>query len=314
MIERLDDFRLFVLIVERGSLSAAARALDMTPGAVSLRLAALERSVEAQLLRRTTRSVQLTEAGSRFYGTARNVLGAVDDLRQSLAGEDAGALKGAIRVTAPWDIGRNHVAPAIDHFLAEHPSVSISLMLSDSMLDLNDLGVDIAIRYGRLPDSTLQLRRVSTNRRLPVASPAYLAKAGRPARPTDLLAHNCIVLLRGSGRFDSWPFTVDGVVTPLRISGDRDANDGDLVRRWAVEGKGIVLKAAWDLALDIEQGRLEPLLVEFCPADVDLQIVLPPARQRPRRVKMLADHLTAMLRRLDRRLARIGLPPAQSSR
>ncbi len=306
MIERVDDFRLFVLIVERGSLTAAARAVDLSPGAVSLRLSALERAVAAQLLRRTTRRVQLTEAGSVFYQTARRVLGEVDDLHQALGGED-GALKGAIRVTAPWDIGRNHVRPALDGFLAEHPSVSVSLMLSDTTLDLDDVGVDIAIRYGRLPDSRLQLRRISTNRRLPVASPAYLARAGRPSKPTDLLAHNCIALLRGAGRFDLWPFVVDGAPSPLKVSGDRDANDGDLLRQWAVEGKGIVLKSAWDVALDVEEGRLVALLVDYCPADVDLQIVLPPARQRSKRVKALADHLAAMLRRLDRRLARIGL-------
>ncbi len=312
MIDRLDDFRLFVAIVERGSLTAAAQTLALSPGAVSLRLTALERATETQLLRRTTRRLQLTEAGDRFYETARRVLGEIDDLCESLA-QDRGTLKGPVRVTAPLDLGRNHVAPALDSFIAAHAGVSASLMLSDTTLDLNQAGIDIAIRYGRLPDSGLQLRRTATNRRVPVAAPAYLDRVGRPAKPNDLLAMNCMALLRGGGRFDLWPFVSDGVVTTLKVFGDRAVNDGDLLRRWAIAGKGVVLKSAWDVAGDIEEGLLEPLLVDACPADVDLQIVLPAARQRPRRVGALIGHLTAMLRGLDARLRRIGLAPSATS-
>jgi LysR family transcriptional regulator, transcriptional activator for dmlA len=309
MIERLDDLKLFVLIVERGSLTAAAREFGVSQGAVSLRLAALESALKTQLLRRTTRRMQLTEAGDHFYQTARRVLSEIDDLQQSIVG-DRGTLKGPIRVTAPWDIGRNHVAPSINDFVDANPGLTISLMLSDTMLDLNESGVDLAIRYGRLPDSGLQLRRISTNRRVPVASPAYLDRVGRPAKPKDLLAHNCLALLRGTGRFDLWPFVLNGASVQLKVSGDRDANDGDLLRRWAIEGKGVVLKSAWDVALDIEQRLLEPLLLEYCPLDVDLQIVLPAARSRPKRIAALSDHLTAMLRAVDKRLERIGLKSA----
>ncbi|WP_309643603.1 LysR family transcriptional regulator [Phenylobacterium sp.] len=306
MLDRLSDLRLLVLIVDRGSLTLAAREMGLSPGAVSLRLSALERSMGTSLLRRTTRRLQLTEAGDQFYETARRVLAQVDDLHEQICGEQGG-LKGAVRVSAPQDLGRSHLAAAIDEFLARNPAVSVSLMLSDTALDLTESGVDIAVRYGRLPDSGLALRRIATHRRFPVASPAYLDRLGRPARPNALVGHNCMTLLRAGGRFDLWPFQVDGAAITVKVSGDRDANDGDLLRRWALEGRGVALKSAWDVADDIAAGRLEPLLTAFCPHDVDLQLVFPPGRGRPRRVTALADHLTVFLRGLDERLNELGL-------
>lgn len=306
MIERFADLQLFVLIVERGSLTAAARELGLSPGAVSLRLTGLEKTTEAQLLRRSTRRLQLTEAGDQFYRTAKSVLGEMDDLRAAISG-DKGALKGQVRMSAPLDLGRNYVATAVDHFIRDHPGLTVSLMFSDTMLDMNEAGIDLAIRYGRLADSALQIRRISTNRRLPVASPAYLDRAGRPQKPEDLLGHNCVALLRGGGRFDLWPFIVDGKPMTVKVTGDRDANDGDLLRRWALEGKGVALKSAWDVADDLQHGRLEALLVPYCPMDVDLQIVMPPMKRRPRRVTALADYTVAQLRRLDRCLNEVGI-------
>lgn len=307
MIERLADLRLFVLIVDRGSLTAAAQALGLTPGAVSLRLSELERQANAQVLRRTTRKLQLTEAGDQLYRTAKHVLGEMDDLEDALVG-DQSALKGTVRVSAPVDLGRNHIARVIDAFAKKHPAVSVSLILSDTMLDLNAQGIDIAVRYGRLPDSSLQLRRLSSNRRIPVAAPKYLKRVGRPKHPKDLASHNCMSLLREGGRFDTWPFEVAGKITAIKVTGDREVNDGDLLRRWAIDGAGIALKSAWDVAHDILTGKLEPLLVPFCPADVDLQLVMPPTtRKRPRRVAALADSLVVSLRSLDQTLAKVGL-------
>lgn len=306
MIDRLSDLQLFALIVERGSLTAAARELGLSQGAVSLRLAALEKAAEAQLLRRSTRRLQLTEAGDQLYRTAKRVLTEIDDLHGALSG-DKGALKGQIRVSAPNDLGRRYMAPAIDAFIRDNPGISVELMLTDTSLDLTGVGVDLAIRYGRLPDSALQIRRLSSNRRLPVASPAYLNRMGRPEKPEDLRSHNCMSLLRGGGRFDLWPFVVDGAATSVKVSGDRDANDGGLLREFAIDGHGIALKSAWDVADDLIAGRLEALLVPYCPADVDLQIVMPPSRQRPRRVTALADYFAMLLKRLDLCLNSVGI-------
>jgi len=306
MIERFADLQLFTLIVERGSLTAAGHALGLSPGAVSQRLSALEKSADTQLLRRSTRRLQLTDGGDQFYRTAKRILGEMDDLQDLLSG-DRGALKGQVRVSAPLDLGRNCVAKAVDAFVRKHPAVSISLILSDTILDLGESGIDVAVRYGKLPDSGMQLRRLSSNRRIPVAAPAYLDRVGRPKKPEDLLALNCMTLQRAGGRFDVWPFVVDGNAVSLKVVGDRDANDGDLLRRWAIEGAGVILKSAWDVADDILAGRLEALLVPFCPADVDLQIVMPPSRRRPRRVSMVADHIAAALRGLDQCLNKVGL-------
>jgi len=304
MIDRLADFQLFILIVERGSLAAAAREVGLSPGAV--RLSALEKNLEVQLLRRSTRRLQVTEAGDQLYRTAKSILGEVDDLYDILRG-DRGALNGEVRISAPLDLGRNHLAPALQGLLTRHPQLAISLILSDTALDLNDLGIDLAVRYGRLPDSALRIRRISTNRRVPVASPGYLDQVGRPDHPRGLSAMNCLALLRGGGRFDLWPFHIDGAQVRVKVKGDRDANDGDLLRRWAIEGAGVVLKSAWDVVDDIRDGRLEPILVKFCPADIDLQIVLPPNPRRPRRVAIVADALRSELRQLDERLSSVGL-------
>jgi len=285
MIDRLADLLLFTLIVERGSLTGAASELGLSPSAVSLRLSAIEKALEVRLLRRSTRRLQLTEAGDQVYRAAKRMLGEMDDLKDQLSGE-RGALAGPVRVSAPLDL---------------------SLVLSDTLLDLGAEGIDLAVRYGRLPDSALKLRRISSNRRVPVASPAYLDCVGRPARPQDLKDLNCLALLRGGGRFDLWPFQVEGRRMNVKVTGDRDVNDGDLLRRWAIEGAGVVLKSAWDVAHDLLAGRLEALLVPFCPIDVDLQIVLPPGGRRPRRVDFVADHLAAMLRQLDQCLDDVGL-------
>lgn len=306
MIDRLADLQLFALIVERGSLTAAARELGLSQGAVSLRLSALEKSTAAQLLRRSTRRLQLTEAGDQFYRTAKRVLAEMDDLKGLLSG-DKGALEGQVRISAPIDLGRRYVASAMDAYMRDNPGLSVSLVFSDTMLDLNEHGIDIAIRYGRLANSTLQIRRISSNRRLPVASPAYLDRMGRPQRPEDLRALNCMTLFRGGGRFDLWPFLVDGAAATVKVTGDRDANDGSLLRDWAIEGKGVILKSAWDVADDIKVGLLEAVLVPFCASDVDLQIIMPPSRQRPRRVTALADYCTMMLRRLDACLNDLGI-------
>src|SRR6266853_2105212 len=170
MFDRLADFRLFALIVERGSLTSASRELGLSPGAVSLRLSQLEKSAEVQLLRRSTRRLQLTESGDHFYQTAKRVLAEIGDLQEHLSGDRA-AVKGPIRISAPLDLGRTYVAPILDEYIKDNPGISISLVLSDTILDLSEAGVDLAIRYGRLPDSALKIRRLSSNRRLPVASP-----------------------------------------------------------------------------------------------------------------------------------------------
>jgi DNA-binding transcriptional LysR family regulator len=306
MIDRLSDLLLFTLIVERGSLTGAANELGLSPSAVSLRLSAIEKALEVGLLRRSTRRLQLTEAGDQVYRTAKRMLGEMDDLQDQLSGE-RGALAGPVRVSAPLDLGRNYIAPTIDALIRVHPGLAISLVLSDTPLDLSAEGIDLAVRYGRLPDSALRLRRISSNRRVPVASPAYLDRVGRPARPQDLKDLNCLALLRGGGRFDLWPFQVEGRRLNVKVTGDRDVNDGDLLHRWAIEGAGVVLKSAWDVAHDLRAGRLEALLVPFCPVEVDLQIVLPPGGRRPRRVDFVADHLAAMLRQLDQCLDDVGL-------
>ena len=306
MIDRLSDLALFKRIVELGSLSAAGRELGVSPATVSVRLQTLEAAVGRQLIQRTTRQMLLTEAGEQVFHTVRRILAEVDDLQDAMS-KGGDALSGPIHVSAPVDLGRHRIAPAIDLFQERHPGISIRLSLTDSVVDLTQGGVDIAVRYGKLPDSSLRLRRISSNRRLPVASPDYLALHPAPETPDDLLDHDCIVLVRDGTRFDQWTFNVDGRLHIVRAVGSRETNDGGLIRHWARTGRGIAFKAAWDVVDDIRSGALVPLLTRFCPPTVDIQVVMPAMRYRPARTRALADHLVDTVRQLDSGLAAIDL-------
>ena len=308
MIDRLSDLALFKRIVELGSLSGAGRELGVSPATVSVRLQMLEEAVGQQLIQRTTRQMLLTDAGERFFDTAKRILAEVADL-QDLMARGGEALTGPIHVSAPVDLGRNRIAPAIDLFQDRHPGISVRLTLTDSVLDLTQSGVDIAVRYGKLPDSSLRLRRISTNRRLPVAAPDYLARRPAPRTPDDLRGHDCVVLFRDGARFDNWTFEVDGQLRIVKVAGSRETNDGDLIRHWALTGKGIAFKSAWDVADDILAGALTPLLTRFCPPTVDVQVVMPGGRFQPARTRALADHLVETIRRLDGSLQAIDLAP-----
>ncbi|MEH6741217.1 MAG: LysR substrate-binding domain-containing protein, partial [Sulfitobacter sp.] len=193
MIEKISDLKLFKRIVEMGTLSAAAGEIGLSPGSASLRLAGMERVLGVQLFRRTTRQMHLTQAGAEFLETAESVLAELSNLEENLS-DKTKDLSGNLHITAPVDLGRNYIAPSVDRFIDANPNVSVNLVCTDRITDLTERGIDIAIRYGALRDSSLRLRRVSSNRRIPVASPDYVSEHGRPTHPQDLKNHNCILL------------------------------------------------------------------------------------------------------------------------
>lgn len=294
-MDRLADMRLFIAVIEAGGFAAGGRRLGLSPASVSERIAALEARSGARLLVRTTRSLALTDEGRHFVETARSVLAELDDLEVRLR-DGAQRLSGRVRLTAPFDLGRNRIAPIIDRFMADHPDIAVELILSDGIGDLVADGIDFAIRFGALGDSSLVSRRIGANRRLAVAAPSYLSRRGRPRVPTDLEQHDCLVMLFGSRLDDRWRFAHDGREVVVAVKGRRIANDGDLIRRWAIAGCGIALKSIWDVEQDLAAGRLIELLPDNALPSGALQLVYPGGRPLPRRCRALIDTIAEQLR------------------
>lgn len=295
-MDRVSDMRLFVAVVDSGGLAAGGRRLGLSPARTSERIAALEEQSGARLLVRTTRSIALTDEGRLFVDTARSVLAEIDDLAARLR-DGAETLSGRVRLTAPVDLGRNRIAPILDRFMEQHPGVAIELILSDGFGDLVGEGVDFAVRFGALPDSSHIAQRIGPNRRVPVAAPAYLDRFGRPERPTDLTGHDCLVMLFGARPDNRWRFRDGEREIVVTVKGQRTANDGDLIRRWAIAGHGIAMKSIWDVEDDLAAGRLAELLPEYTLSSGALQIIHPAGRPLPRRCRAAMDAIASEIGR-----------------
>ncbi len=288
------NIALFRTIVEKGSLSGAARELGLSPTTVSERLAALEAHYGVVLLNRTTRSISLTEEGRTLIEGAKHVLGEIEDLETRIR-QGAQTLSGLIRISAPSDLGRTIVTDEINLFLAQHRSISVELMLSDGYIDIVGQGFDIAVRFGAVTDSSLRIRSLGSKRRLVCAAPAYIEKHGTPRTPADLKDHNCLVMRFGINLDNVWRFGSDPVKHSVIVRGDRVANDSALVRQWALDGHGVMYRSELDVGADIKSGRLVELLADHAPPATPIQMLFPPSRAQPRRVRALADQLALRL-------------------
>lgn len=288
----LDQLRLFLAILERGSLSAAARDLGLSPATVSERLAGLEARFGVRLLHRTTRSVSVTEEGRALAEGAERLLAEAAELdsRIRLGREE---IAGPIRLSAPSDLGRGRISRVLNRVQEAHPGITIDLHLSDGYVDLVGQRFDLAVRYGDLQDSGLMVRRLADCARLVCAAPAYLERHGCPAHPEELGDHNCLVMRFGMNTDRTWHFIIDGRARKIVVRGDRVANDGEAVRHWCAAGYGIARKSEWDIAEELSSGRLVPILRDFEPAPVGLQVVYPAGRSALRRVALVIDALVA---------------------
>lgn len=296
-MDLLDDMALFIKVAASQSLSQAGREHGLSPAAVSLRMSALERRFGATLLVKTTRSVRLTSEGERFLASAKTVNREVAELADTLSANGA-TLRGALRVTAPEDLGRQQIAPLISAFLDKHPMVTVELILTDAPVSIAADGFDAAFRYGNLPDSGLIARSLAENRRVVCAAPSYLARAGKPGRPDDLKNHNCLVQVRGKQRDDRWRFVDSGNEISVTVKGDRTVNDGDSLRAWAVQGHGLVMKPVIDATADIVAGRLVTVLDDFLASETGLQIIFPDMQIEPARLRAFIDHSVDWFRKL----------------
>ncbi|WP_018897738.1 LysR substrate-binding domain-containing protein [Rhizobium sp. 2MFCol3.1] len=294
-MDRFDLLRLFVMIADHGSLSAAARAQALSASTVTLGLQRLEERVGARLVVRTTRRLSLTHEGERFLLDCRRILSDLEEAMDGVA--DHGALQGDIRVTATSDLGRSRIAPLVDEFMKLHTGVRIALTLSDAVIDLVESGYDLGFRIGQLRDSRLTARLLLHGKRHVCAAPSYWEQMGRPKHPRDLSRHNCMVLAEPEALKAHWHFQEDGRQFSVRVEGDRTSNDGAVLRDWAVKGAGIVLKSSLDIMDDLAANRLEPVLDDFALAESNLYAVHPAGRRPSRRVRALVDYFSQALRR-----------------
>ncbi|WFC61465.1 LysR family transcriptional regulator [Pseudomonas sp. REST10] len=295
----LNHLELFLLIIEKGGLSAAGRELGLSPASVSERLAALESHYGVALLTRTTRSISLTDEGRTLAEGARRLLAEAEEL-DSRVRLGAQSLSGPVRLSAPVDLGQARIVPIVDRFLDQHREVSVELNLTDGFVDLVSQGLDFAVRYGTLADSSLKVKPIGENRRVVCAAPSYLERMGMPLHPDELHGHDCIVMRFGINSDHQWSFLVDGKPYSVAVRSRRMANHGELVRRWALQGHGLCLKSVWDVQADLDGGRLIEVLAPYSAARTALQIVYPGKRSQPRRVRALIEAIATELAADDR--------------
>lgn len=290
-MDTLDALRLFISIAEAGSLSAAARQSSVATSTATLALQQLEEQAGTTLIRRSTRKLSFTHEGLQFLSDARRLLA---DWDASVGGIKGGPLRGPIRMTAAVDFGRTKIVPAIDRFMELHPGVSIDLYLSDAVIDLVEHNIDLAMRNGPLRDSSLKARVLLRGRRVVCAAPSYWASHDHPAHPDELAGHNCLIVSRPATAFSTWHFVDDGKKISARVSGNRVANDGSVLKRWALKGYGVHLSPIWDVRDELASGALVTTLEGFLPESANLYAVTngnAPSHRVQAFIDFLADEL-----------------------
>lgn len=293
-----EDMRLFVRAVTDGSLSAAGRELGLSPAAASKRLTRLEQALGVRLLQRSSRRLALTEEGSIYYERCVAIIADVDDAN-SAVGLGQLEVRGQLHVSASVDMGRQYIGPMAADFVAQHPHLSLRLTNTDAMLDLFEHGVDVAVRGGVMTDSRLVSRLLTNNFRVLCASPAYLARRGRPTSVEDLQQHDCLTLHRPGRGVLPWILQTPEGPRTLRIDAAITCDNGDLMRELAVAGHGLAFKAAWDIAADVRAGRLVPLLPEVILPDAHVYAIYPSRRYLPARIRLFVDYLQQELQRRE---------------
>ncbi len=292
---RLDDLNVFVRTADCGSLSAAARELEISPALASAAVKRLEGELKLRLFARTTRSLRLTEEGEHYLRHAREALRLLKEGHDALI-QGKETLGGTLKISMPSDLGRNLVVGWLDQFQAQYPKVVLQLGISDRVSDMYRQPIDIAIRYGKQEDSSLiALPLAPENRRVLVASPEYIKLHGRLNSLDDLAQHNCLRFMLDDVIHDRWSFYSEQHAAPdvVHVSGNRSADDADVVRRWAVASVGIAYKSRLDVSADIRAGRLQVLLPDVLGEPTPLSMVCMHRAQITPTVLQLRDFLRA---------------------
>lgn len=293
-MDRLHAMAVLVQVAEQRSFAAAARRLNLSPPAVTRAVGWLEDRVGARLLTRTTRTVRLTEAGERFCEDCRRILSDLAEAEGAAAGAHA-ELKGQLSLTASTLFGRLFVLPIVMRFLDDHPGVAVRSLFVDRVVNLVEEGIDVAVRIGELPSSSLQARRVGSVRRVVCAAPAYLARAGLPQALADLSDHS-IVATTASQSATAWRFFGAGVATDVPIAPRLITSSNDAAIDAAVAGWGLTRLLSYQVAPELAAGRLKIVLAEYEPPPLPIHVVHAEGRRMPARLRAFVDFAADQLR------------------
>ncbi|MGB0926114.1 MAG: LysR family transcriptional regulator [Pikeienuella sp.] len=291
----LESLKVFVRVVELGSITAGGRDLRMTPAVASKRIKELERRLDVRLFNRTTRKLSPTEVGHAFYDHARQVVQSLEDAEAAIS-DFSRSPRGIVQVTAPLGVGKRVVAPLIPEFVDLYPDVSVRLRLSDRKVDLLEDGLDAALFIGRPPDSNLKMRKIMDAPRILCAAPEYLEKRGVPQTIEDLKRHNCLLLRYP--RSPEWFWTLATSEGPKRVdvAGSYDSDDGDVLTGWALAGRGIANKPRFDVAPYLQSGDLIEILPETPPEPAMFGCLYPHRRLQDNKVRLFIDFMMARCR------------------
>ncbi|MEW7995423.1 MAG: LysR family transcriptional regulator [Candidatus Thiodiazotropha endolucinida] len=295
---KIEDVILFERIAALDSISAGGAACGLSATVSSDRLKRLEADLGCTLLNRTTRSMSLTDQGARFLEHAKVLLDKYEAARHSV-GKRADVPTGLLRVAAPALLGKKFLPEVISSFLTNYPETRLNLNLSDEILNYAAEGIDVAIRIGKLKDSTIVARKLGDSRRVLCASPSYIRRNGMPSHPSDLDRHNCIIFVGE----DTWRLCKDLEDQRIRISGRFDTNSAEMATQAAIDGIGIALRSLWDITDDLKAGRLVHVLPDYeVPTEMSIYALYPPGH-------FISPTAKAFVKLVDRNLSALELQP-----
>ncbi|WDE09196.1 LysR family transcriptional regulator [Thalassomonas viridans] len=293
----LSDLEIIIKTAELGSITAAATNLDMQVARASAAIKRVEKQLGFELFVRSTRQLRLSAMGERYLPQCIQALEILNNAKQTLV-SDQDEISGELHLTAPSDLGRNFIMPWLDELAGQHPQLMLKLILNDHALDFYRDGVDIALRYGSPTDSNLYGFKICDVPRLLCASPSYVSAHQLPEHPRELSVHNGLFYQLHSIVHDTWKFSRDKHLYSAKMTGNRIANDGDLVRRWCIAGKGVALKSAIDISEDLLAQRLIPLMPKYRPTPTELWLICPSKQSINPKVRLLKALITDKCRHI----------------
>ena len=289
-MDGFSDIAFFALLIKEGSMAATAQELGLTPPAVSKRLAQIEKRLGVRLLQRTTRQISLTPEGETYLTEGANVLANLEELERSVSGS-RNMPKGTIKIGATLGFGRRFIAPAIAKFSDLFPEVEVQLTLNDRPINIVEKGLDVVIRFGELPDVRLTARLLANNHRILCAAPAYLQRMGEPVHPKDLSKHRCLFIREADESYGTWHFNQGQKTETIKVQGPLTSNDGESVIRWAIEGRGIVVRSIWDAEQYVKSGQLKPILTDWDLPSADIYAIFPTRNNLSAKTRAFVDFI-----------------------
>lgn len=286
----LEDLQVVLKVAEFRSITAAATSLDMRTGTASAALKRVEAELGVPLFVRTTRQLRISSAGEKYIPQCQQALQILAQAKQNMK-DDLAIVEGELRLAVSSDLGRNIVIPWLDEFMDDYPKLSLRTNISDSNIDFYRDSVDVALRYGFPDDSSLYGFKICNVPRLICATPEYLSEHGTPLHPQDLAEHNGLHYQLNDVVHDVWPFFHEGKPFKIKVSGNRISNDGDLVRRWCVAGKGVAAKSSLDMASDLLADKVVTLMPDYQPTPTELWLICPSKQSISPAVRLLRDRL-----------------------